>query len=116
MGDLLGSPAAVLLAGERAGDRPAGVGHPAPEAPAVPAHRVLAAQPLLGLRAARPAQVQPARLLPEVPARPSTQCRRSPRGFGGFQRFKSVLSAMQKKEQIKLNMFVYLTKKRFLLA
>lgn len=66
MGGLLHGPAAVLLAGERAGDQPAGVGGPAPQTSALPAHHVLHADPLLGLRAAWSARLQPARLLPEA--------------------------------------------------
>lgn len=66
VGDLLDGPAAVLLAGEWAGDQPAGVGSSTPQTSALPAHRVLHAHPLLGLRAACPTRLQPARLFPEV--------------------------------------------------
>lgn len=66
VGSLLHGPAAVLLAGERAGDQPARVGGPAPQTSALPTHHVLHADPLLGLRAAWSACLQPARLLPEA--------------------------------------------------
>lgn len=66
MGDLLDGPAAVLLAGERPGDHPAGVGSSTSQTAAVPATRLRPAEPLLGLRAEQPAQLQPARLPPKV--------------------------------------------------
>lgn len=68
MGDLLDGPAAILLAGERPGDRPVGVRGQTPQAPALPTHSVLAGVQLLVLRAALTTPVLQPRLLPQVDA------------------------------------------------
>ena len=66
VGDLLCGHAAILLAGERAGDPPAGVWSTTPQTAVLSTHCLLPARSLLGRRATRPARLQPARLLPQV--------------------------------------------------
>lgn len=66
VGGVLDGATAILLAGERSGDKPAGVRSEAAQTPAVSPRPVLAAHSVLGLRASAQTLLQPARLLAQV--------------------------------------------------
>lgn len=66
LGDLLRGSAAVLLAGERAGDQPAGVRSSPLQTAVLPPHHLRPAHLLLGLRATGTPHLQETRLLLQV--------------------------------------------------